>query len=44
MIQTDIFRLRERDLLNRFVAEVSAHQKQGRHKEYAFTLVMMLFF
>ncbi|XP_057527950.1 acyl-coenzyme A oxidase 3, peroxisomal-like [Amaranthus tricolor] len=41
-MQTDIFRLRERDLLNRFVAEVSAHQKQGRHKEYAFTLAYQL--
>lgn len=36
--QTDIFFLRERDLLNRFVSEVSAHQKQGRSKEYAFNL------
>ncbi|XP_021860429.1 acyl-coenzyme A oxidase 3, peroxisomal isoform X2 [Spinacia oleracea] len=41
-IQTDIFYLRERDLLNRFVAEVSAHQKQGRNKEYAFSLSYQL--
>ncbi|KAK9689791.1 hypothetical protein RND81_09G081300 [Saponaria officinalis] len=36
--QTDIFCLRERDLLNRFVAEVSAHLKHGRSKEQAFVL------
>uniref|UniRef100_A0A803MW08 Acyl-coenzyme A oxidase n=1 Tax=Chenopodium quinoa TaxID=63459 RepID=A0A803MW08_CHEQI len=41
-IQTDIFYLRERDLLKRFVAEVSAHQKQGRNKEYAFALAYQL--
>ncbi|KAK6919653.1 Acyl-CoA oxidase/dehydrogenase, middle domain [Dillenia turbinata] len=36
--QTDVFCLRERDLLNRFVAEVSEHQAQGKNKEYAFIL------
>ncbi|XP_074313080.1 acyl-coenzyme A oxidase 3, peroxisomal-like isoform X2 [Silene latifolia] len=40
--QTDIFYLRERDLLNRFVAEVSAQQKQGRSKEQAFVLTYQL--
>ncbi|KAJ8428391.1 hypothetical protein Cgig2_021406 [Carnegiea gigantea] len=40
--QTDIFFLRERDLLNRFVAEVAAHQKQGRSKEHAFVLGHLL--
>ncbi|KAK9676874.1 hypothetical protein RND81_11G106800 [Saponaria officinalis] len=40
--QTDIFCLRERDLLNRFVAEISAHQKQGRSKEYALVLSYQL--
>ncbi|GMG98551.1 hypothetical protein Nepgr_000391 [Nepenthes gracilis] len=34
-IQADIFCLRERDLLEHFVSEISAHQKQGRSKEYA---------
>ncbi|XP_074289998.1 acyl-coenzyme A oxidase 3, peroxisomal-like isoform X1 [Silene latifolia] len=41
-LQTDIFYLRERDLLNRFVAEVSAQQKQGRSKEQAFVLTYQL--
>ncbi|KAK9150407.1 hypothetical protein Syun_008716 [Stephania yunnanensis] len=36
--QTAIFRLRERDLLTRFAAEVSNHQAQGQNKEYAFIL------
>lgn len=36
--QTDVFCLRERDLLNRFAAEVSANLKQGRTKEFAFVL------
>ncbi|THG17303.1 hypothetical protein TEA_008587 [Camellia sinensis var. sinensis] len=36
--QTDIFCLRERDLLSRFAAEVSEHQAQGQSKEYAFIL------
>ncbi|KAH9613849.1 hypothetical protein KSS87_007892 [Heliosperma pusillum] len=40
--QTDIFCLRERDLLNRFVQEVSAHLKQGRSREYAFVLSYQL--
>ncbi|KAL3632214.1 Acyl-coenzyme A oxidase 3, peroxisomal [Castilleja foliolosa] len=34
--QNDIFCLRERDLLNRFSAEVSVHQAQGESKESAF--------
>ncbi|CAK9172865.1 unnamed protein product [Ilex paraguariensis] len=33
--QTNIFCLRERDLLNRFAAEVSQHQGQGESKEHA---------
>ncbi|XP_016512417.1 acyl-coenzyme A oxidase 3, peroxisomal-like isoform X1 [Nicotiana tabacum] len=36
--QNDIFCLRERDLLERFAAEVSLCQSQGKSKEYAFTL------
>ncbi|KAF8408984.1 hypothetical protein HHK36_005055 [Tetracentron sinense] len=40
--QTDIFCLRERDLLNRFAAEVSQHQAQGERKEYAFILSYQL--
>ncbi|XP_015055931.1 acyl-coenzyme A oxidase 3, peroxisomal-like isoform X2 [Solanum pennellii] len=36
--QNDIFCLRERDLLERFAAEVSQCQAQGKSKEYAFTL------
>lgn len=39
--QTDIFCLRERDLLSRFAAEVSAHEAQGQSKEYAFILVIL---
>nr|GEW59741.1 acyl-coenzyme A oxidase 3, peroxisomal-like [Tanacetum cinerariifolium] len=37
--QTDIFCLRERDLLHRFVTEVSQRQAQGKHKESIFTMV-----
>ncbi|XAR72577.1 Acyl-CoA oxidase [Bertholletia excelsa] len=40
--QTDIFCLRERDLLNRFAADVSECQAQGESKEYAFTLSYQL--
>uniref|UniRef100_A0A5B7BDQ3 Acyl-coenzyme A oxidase n=1 Tax=Davidia involucrata TaxID=16924 RepID=A0A5B7BDQ3_DAVIN len=40
--QTDIFCLRERDLLNRFAAEVSQHQAQGISKENAFILSYQL--
>ncbi|KAL3325690.1 hypothetical protein AABB24_036766 [Solanum stoloniferum] len=36
--QNDIFCLRERDLLERFAAEVLQCQAQGKSKEYAFTL------
>ncbi|KAG5579158.1 hypothetical protein H5410_049785 [Solanum commersonii] len=36
--QNDIFCPRERDLLERFAAEVSQCQAQGKSKEYAFTL------
>ncbi|KAK6134299.1 hypothetical protein DH2020_031922 [Rehmannia glutinosa] len=36
MQQNDIFCLRERDLLNRFAAEVSKYQAQGESKESAF--------
>ncbi|XP_022850036.1 acyl-coenzyme A oxidase 3, peroxisomal [Olea europaea var. sylvestris] len=36
--QNDIFCLRERDLLNRFAAEVSQYQAQGESKESAFVL------
>lgn len=43
--QMDILCLRERDLLNRFSAEVSQYQAQGVSTEQAFTLVRMhLFF
>ncbi|KAL8461163.1 hypothetical protein ACS0TY_032587 [Phlomoides rotata] len=34
--QDDIFCLRERDLLNRFAAEISRYQAQGKSKESAF--------
>lgn len=40
--QTDAFCLRERDLLNRFAAEVSQFQAQGESKEYAFILSYQL--
>ncbi|GJW32260.1 acyl-coenzyme A oxidase 3, peroxisomal-like protein, partial [Tanacetum coccineum] len=36
--QTDIFCLRERDLLHRFVTEVSQRQAQGERKESIFTM------
>ncbi|XP_055807401.1 acyl-coenzyme A oxidase 3, peroxisomal-like isoform X1 [Solanum dulcamara] len=36
--QNDIFCLRERDLLERFAAEVSLCQAQGKSKEFAFNL------
>jgi acyl-CoA oxidase len=37
------FCLRERDLLNRFAAEVSLYQSKGESKEHAFILVGMIF-
>lgn len=37
----NIFQLRERDLLNRFAAEVAQHQAQGVSREITFTLVRM---
>ncbi|XP_065873341.1 acyl-coenzyme A oxidase 3, peroxisomal-like isoform X2 [Euphorbia lathyris] len=40
--QMDAFCLRERDLLNRFAAEVSQHQAKGESKEYAFLLAYQL--
>ncbi|KAK9284343.1 hypothetical protein L1049_023514 [Liquidambar formosana] len=40
--QTDVFCLRERDLLNRFAIEVSQRQAQGESKEYAFILSYQL--
>ncbi|KAJ9170880.1 hypothetical protein P3X46_018944 [Hevea brasiliensis] len=36
--QIGAFCLRERDLLNRFAAEISQHQAKGESKEYAFIL------
>ncbi|CAI0385285.1 unnamed protein product [Linum tenue] len=36
--QITTLRLRERDLLNRFAAEMSQHQSSGVNKEYAFAL------
>lgn len=36
--QNDIFCLRERDLLERFAAEVSRCQAQGKSRDYGFTL------
>lgn len=38
--QNDILCLRERDLLNRFAAEVSVRLSQGESKEYAFAMVI----
>ncbi|KAL9268465.1 Acyl-coenzyme A oxidase 3, peroxisomal-like protein [Drosera capensis] len=35
-VQTDLFYLRERDLLSRFAADVSEHLKLGKSKEQAF--------
>ncbi|KAI3719749.1 hypothetical protein L6452_20653 [Arctium lappa] len=40
--QTDIFCLRERDLLHRFVKEVSEHQALGESKEHIFTVTYQL--
>lgn len=40
--QYDVFCLRERDLLNRFVTEVSQYQAQGDSKESASVLVITL--
>ncbi|KAD7116818.1 hypothetical protein R6Q59_006472 [Mikania micrantha] len=40
--QTDIFCLRERDLLNRFVTEVSQHQAQGESKEHIFAVTYQI--
>ncbi|XP_023766141.1 acyl-coenzyme A oxidase 3, peroxisomal isoform X2 [Lactuca sativa] len=40
--QTDIFCLRERDLLQRFVTEVSQHQAQGESREHIFTVMYQL--
>ncbi|GAV75968.1 Acyl-CoA_dh_1 domain-containing protein/ACOX domain-containing protein/Acyl-CoA_dh_M domain-containing protein [Cephalotus follicularis] len=41
-LQTNAFCLRERDLLNRFAAEVSQHQTKGENKENAFLLSYQL--
>ncbi|XP_077229453.1 acyl-coenzyme A oxidase 3, peroxisomal-like [Tasmannia lanceolata] len=40
--QTDIFCLRERDLLKHFATEVSRYQAQGESREYAFILSYQL--
>ncbi|KAE8076002.1 hypothetical protein FH972_014679 [Carpinus fangiana] len=40
--QNDALCLRERDLLNRFAAEISQYQAQGESKEYAFILSYQL--
>ncbi|GJU58732.1 acyl-coenzyme A oxidase 3, peroxisomal-like protein [Tanacetum coccineum] len=40
--QTDIFCLRERDLLHRFVTEVSQRQAQGERKESIFTMTYQI--
>ncbi|WOG92880.1 hypothetical protein DCAR_0312157 [Daucus carota subsp. sativus] len=40
--QMNIFQLRERDLLNRFAAEVAQHQAQGVSREITFTLTYSL--
>ncbi|XP_065875944.1 acyl-coenzyme A oxidase 3, peroxisomal-like [Euphorbia lathyris] len=40
--QLDAFRLRERDLLKRFAAEVSLHQAKGERKEYALVMAYQL--
>ncbi|KAL8147842.1 acyl-coenzyme A oxidase 3, peroxisomal-like [Apium graveolens] len=40
--QMNIFCLRERDLLNRFAAEVAQHQAQGVSREITFTLTYSL--
>lgn len=41
-MQIDPFHLRERDLLRRFVAEVSQYQTEGETEESAFILVRNL--
>nr|XP_043625835.1 acyl-coenzyme A oxidase 3, peroxisomal-like [Erigeron canadensis] len=41
-LQTDIFRLRERDLLHRFVTEVSQRQAQGESKEHIFSVTYQI--
>ncbi|KAL6553811.1 Acyl-coenzyme A oxidase 3, peroxisomal [Orobanche minor] len=40
--QNNIFCLRERDLINRFAAEVSQYQAQGESKDYAFIMSYQL--
>ncbi|WCJ30874.1 Acyl-coenzyme A oxidase 3 peroxisomal [Euphorbia peplus] len=40
--QLDVLCLRERDLLNRFAAEVSLHQAKGERKEYALLMAYQL--
>nr|XP_043624333.1 acyl-coenzyme A oxidase 3, peroxisomal [Erigeron canadensis] len=40
--QTEMFCLRERDLLHRFVTEVSQHQTQGESKEHIFTVTYQI--
>ncbi|VFQ64461.1 unnamed protein product [Cuscuta campestris] len=40
--QSDILCLRERDLLNRFAAEISLSQSQGQSKEHAFAVNHLL--
>nr|XP_043621251.1 acyl-coenzyme A oxidase 3, peroxisomal-like [Erigeron canadensis] len=40
--QTDIFCLRERDLLHRFVSQVSQHQAQGENIEHIFTVTYQI--
>lgn len=40
--QNDIFCLKERDLLNRFAAEISLLQSQGQSKEHAFMMSYQL--
>ncbi|KAM7495070.1 hypothetical protein LguiB_029679 [Lonicera macranthoides] len=40
--QTDIFCLRERDLLNRFASEVSQRQVKGEIKEYTYAVTYQL--
>lgn len=40
----DVFCLRERDLLERFAAEVSQHQAQGKNKDQSFILVRTFLF
>lgn len=40
--QTDIFCLRERDLLNRFAKEVSSYQKQGQSREQSLMMTYQI--